>query len=345
MEEYVPPRDIVNGVAVDKAVFVPAVILKGGVNPAVPIPMFPEYSANPIVPSAFTLKDGIPDISDTENISPDKLSVTEKEIGGIECLYIGPGEHTEQEQVQIVQDLIAKGVDGIAVASSNAAAMAKAVKGTNIPIITWDSDLLNKDGFLYDYSGLDTSGTSVSQAQKDLLDGDYESNANTPDSRQIKIMPSLGFGLGYQITPSFSIGVEHRTTFTLNDVFEGAGTEVKTFNSDNSLKITTSYLIDDESLDADGKVKDAMVAGLEGMTVPLRVAVMGCVVNGPGEAREADLGVASGNGKGQIFVKGEVIKTVPESMIVQTLIEEAMRLAEEMEAAGVASGEPVVSTS
>ena len=45
--------------------------------------------------------------------------------------------------------------------------------------------------------------------------------------------------------------------------------------------------------------------------MPLRVAVMGCVVNGPGEAREADLGVASGNGKGQIFVKGEVIKTVP----------------------------------
>ena len=68
-------------------------------------------------------------------------------------------------------------------------------------------------------------------------------------------------------------------------------------------------------------------AGLEGMDVPLRVAVMGCVVNGPGEAREADLGVASGNGKGQIFVKGEVIKTVPEAQIVETLIEEAMRIA------------------
>ena len=63
------------------------------------------------------------------------------------------------------------------------------------------------------------------------------------------------------------------------------------------------------------------------MEVPLRVAVMGCVVNGPGEAREADLGVASGNGKGQIFVKGEVIKTVPEAQIVETLIEEAMRIA------------------
>jgi (E)-4-hydroxy-3-methylbut-2-enyl-diphosphate synthase len=82
------------------------------------------------------------------------------------------------------------------------------------------------------------------------------------------------------------------------------------------------------------KLADEVTAGLEGMEVPLRVAVMGCVVNGPGEAREADLGVASGNGKGQIFVKGEVIKTVPEAQIVETLIEEAMRIADEM-------GEPV----
>jgi len=90
---------------------------------------------------------------------------------------------------------------------------------------------------------------------------------------------------------------------------------------------------------------DQVTAGLEGLTVPLRVAVMGCVVNGPGEAREADLGVASGNGKGQIFVKGEVIKTVPESQIVETLIEEAMRIAEQMEADGVASGQPAVDVS
>jgi (E)-4-hydroxy-3-methylbut-2-enyl-diphosphate synthase len=83
--------------------------------------------------------------------------------------------------------------------------------------------------------------------------------------------------------------------------------------------------------------------GLEGMTVPLRVAVMGCVVNGPGEAREADLGVASGNGKGQIFVKGEVIKTVPESEIVATLIEEANRLAASMPDAP--QGTPEVITS
>src|SRR4051794_16568498 len=75
---------------------------------------------------------------------------------------------------------------------------------------------------------------------------------------------------------------------------------------------------------------ERVTAGLEGMEVPLRVAVMGCVVNGPGEAREADLGVASGNGKGQIFVKGQVIKTVPEADIVATLIEEANRLAAEM---------------
>ena len=90
---------------------------------------------------------------------------------------------------------------------------------------------------------------------------------------------------------------------------------------------------------------DRVTAGLEGMEVPLRVAVMGCVVNGPGEAREADLGVASGNGKGQIFVKGEVVKTVPEAQIVETLIDEAMRIASELEAAGVASGPPQVSVS
>ncbi|MGW5358961.1 flavodoxin-dependent (E)-4-hydroxy-3-methylbut-2-enyl-diphosphate synthase [Actinopolymorpha pittospori] len=90
------------------------------------------------------------------------------------------------------------------------------------------------------------------------------------------------------------------------------------------------------------KLADEVTAGLEGMEVPLRVAVMGCVVNGPGEAREADLGVASGNGKGQIFVRGEVVKTVPESQIVETLIDEAMRISEEMKLAGVASGTPEV---
>ncbi|MFI8890159.1 flavodoxin-dependent (E)-4-hydroxy-3-methylbut-2-enyl-diphosphate synthase [Streptomyces paradoxus] len=93
------------------------------------------------------------------------------------------------------------------------------------------------------------------------------------------------------------------------------------------------------------KLAEEVTAGLDGMEVPLRVAVMGCVVNGPGEAREADLGVASGNGKGQIFVKGEVIKTVPESKIVETLIEEAMKIAEQMEQDGAGPGEPAVTVS
>ncbi|MCJ7859459.1 flavodoxin-dependent (E)-4-hydroxy-3-methylbut-2-enyl-diphosphate synthase [Corynebacterium kalidii] len=95
---------------------------------------------------------------------------------------------------------------------------------------------------------------------------------------------------------------------------------------------------------------ERVTAGLEGMEVPLRVAVMGCVVNGPGEARDADLGVASGNGKGQIFVKGEVIRTVPEDQIVEVLIEEAMKLADEMDpevlaAAGVTGAPQVKVTS
>jgi (E)-4-hydroxy-3-methylbut-2-enyl-diphosphate synthase len=75
---------------------------------------------------------------------------------------------------------------------------------------------------------------------------------------------------------------------------------------------------------------ERVTAALEGFPVPLRVAVMGCVVNGPGEAREADIGVAAGNGKGQIFVKGEVVRTVPESQIVETLLAEATRIAAEL---------------
>jgi (E)-4-hydroxy-3-methylbut-2-enyl-diphosphate synthase len=73
------------------------------------------------------------------------------------------------------------------------------------------------------------------------------------------------------------------------------------------------------------RLAEQVTAAFDGFPVPLRVAVMGCVVNGPGEAREADLGVSSGNGKGQIFVRGEVVRTVPESQIVETLLEEALQ--------------------
>ena len=77
---------------------------------------------------------------------------------------------------------------------------------------------------------------------------------------------------------------------------------------------------------------EEVTEGLKHITAPLRVAVMGCVVNGPGEAREADLGCASGNGKGQIFVRGEVVETVPEDQIVETLVRRAEAMAEELAA-------------
>ena len=75
---------------------------------------------------------------------------------------------------------------------------------------------------------------------------------------------------------------------------------------------------------------ESVEEGLKDVKAPLRVAVMGCVVNGPGEAREADLGCASGNGKGQIFVHGKVVETVPEDRIVETLLKYANEMAEEM---------------
>ncbi|MGE0117461.1 MAG: sugar-binding protein [Dongiaceae bacterium] len=82
------------------------------------------------------------------DLARDGCKKAEADIPNIECLYIGPGEHTEAEQVQIVQDLISQGVDGIAVSPSNAAAMAtalKTAKDAGIPTLTWDADLLPED--------------------------------------------------------------------------------------------------------------------------------------------------------------------------------------------------------
>jgi (E)-4-hydroxy-3-methylbut-2-enyl-diphosphate synthase len=63
--------------------------------------------------------------------------------------------------------------------------------------------------------------------------------------------------------------------------------------------------------------------------LPIQVAVMGCIVNGPGEAREADIGIAAGRGKGHLFIKGQVIRVVPEDEMVDALLEEARKLVEE----------------
>ncbi len=68
---------------------------------------------------------------------------------------------------------------------------------------------------------------------------------------------------------------------------------------------------------------------LEALGLPIQVAVMGCVVNGPGEAREADLGLAAGRGRGHLFIRGEVVRVVPEVDMVDALVEEARLLAEE----------------
>ncbi len=72
----------------------------------------------------------------------------------------------------------------------------------------------------------------------------------------------------------------------------------------------------------------------EGLKVPIRVAVMGCVVNGPGEAREADLGIAAGKGQGFLVVKGEVIEKIPEDRFVERLIQEAKKIDGERAAVG-----------
>ena len=85
------------------------------------------------------------------DLARDGCFKAQEELAGVTCEYIGPGEHTELEQIQIVQDLITKGVDGIAVAPSNAPAMARVLQeaeAAGIPVITWDSDLLPEDAGL-----------------------------------------------------------------------------------------------------------------------------------------------------------------------------------------------------
>jgi (E)-4-hydroxy-3-methylbut-2-enyl-diphosphate synthase len=57
-------------------------------------------------------------------------------------------------------------------------------------------------------------------------------------------------------------------------------------------------------------------------TVPIKLAVMGCVVNGPGEAREADIGIAGGDGEGILFKKGEIVRKFPEDRLVEVLLAE-----------------------
>lgn len=70
-------------------------------------------------------------------------------------------------------------------------------------------------------------------------------------------------------------------------------------------------------------------AALEAENLPIQVAIMGCVVNGPGEAREADLGIAAGRGKGHMFIKGQVVRVVPEDEMVEALVDEARKLVEQ----------------
>jgi (E)-4-hydroxy-3-methylbut-2-enyl-diphosphate synthase len=70
-------------------------------------------------------------------------------------------------------------------------------------------------------------------------------------------------------------------------------------------------------------------AALEAENLPIQVAVMGCVVNGPGEAREADIGIAAGRGKGHLFIKGQVVRVVPEADMVEALLDEARKLVDE----------------
>lgn len=79
---------------------------------------------------------------------------------------------------------------------------------------------------------------------------------------------------------------------------------------------------------------------LEGLKVPIQVAVMGCVVNGPGEARSADLGIAAGRHRGHLFIDGTVVKVVPEAEMVSELVKLADVLVRDGKQAALAAADP-----
>jgi (E)-4-hydroxy-3-methylbut-2-enyl-diphosphate synthase len=77
------------------------------------------------------------------------------------------------------------------------------------------------------------------------------------------------------------------------------------------------------------KVANEAQTALGELNIPIQVAVMGCVVNGPGEARHADLGIAAGKKRGHLFIRGEIIRVVPEDEMVEALVDEAKKIAAE----------------
>ena len=77
------------------------------------------------------------------------------------------------------------------------------------------------------------------------------------------------------------------------------------------------------------KVANEAQIALSALDIPIQVAVMGCVVNGPGEARHADLGIAAGKHRGHLFIRGQIIRVVPEDEMVEALVEEAQKIAKE----------------
>ena len=73
-------------------------------------------------------------------------------------------------------------------------------------------------------------------------------------------------------------------------------------------------------------IRDRAQTALAHIRKPLKIAIMGCAVNGPGEAREADLGIAGGRGEGLLFRKGEIVRKVPEERLLEALVEEANQM-------------------
>ena len=129
-------------------------------------------------------------------------------------------------------------------------------------------------------------------------------------------------------------GVEGLPQITADDDLASLITQACTLADGDVLVITSKIVSKAEdrllpALDRTDAIANEAQAALEDRALPIQVAVMGCVVNGPGEAKHADLGIAGGRKKGHLFIQGQIVRVVPEDEMVSALVDEAEKLVAE----------------
>lgn len=261
---------------------------------------------------------------------------------------------------RLALDAIESGIDGLRInpgnigSNENVMAVVAKAKPKRIPIRIGINAGSLPERILADYGGHPTAEGMVAAALEHiriLEDNDYRDMKISLKSTDVPMMVRAYRLLADKVDYPFHLGVTEAGTVQRGSIksamgigallLDGIGDTIRvSLTADPVEEVSVAKMILDAaglmsygavmiSCPTCGRCQVDLIAlaeqverRLEGIKTPLRVAVMGCVVNGPGEAREADFGVAGGNGRGVIFRKGKVLRTVPEENLVDELMKE-----------------------